>query len=44
MARKIHAVAPDSPEPAVEGRLKERFTKVFEHTGTLLLVGSRQRE
>ena len=44
MARKIYAVALDSPEPAVEGRLKERFTKVFKHTGTLLLVGSRQRE
>ena len=38
MAQKIYAVALDSPEPAVEGRLKERFTKVFKHTDTLLLV------
>ena len=38
MAQKIYAVALDSPEPAVEGRLKKRFTKVFKHTDTLLLV------
>ena len=38
MAQKIYAVALDSPEPAVEGRLKERFTRVFKHTDTLLLV------
>lgn len=38
MAQKIYAVALDSPEPAVEGRLKERFARVFKHTDTLLLV------
>ena len=38
MAQKIYAVALDSPEPAVEDRLKKRFTKVFKHTDTLLLV------
>ena len=38
MAQKIYAVALDSPAPAVEGRLKEQFAKVFKHTDTLLLV------
>ena len=38
MAQKIYAVALDSPEPAVEGRLKKQYTKVFKHTDTLILV------
>ena len=38
MAQKIYAVALDNPEPAVEGRLKERYTKVFKQTDTLILV------
>ena len=38
MAQKIYAVALDNPEPAVEGRLKDRFAKVFKHTDALILV------
>ena len=38
MAQKLYAVALDNPEPAVEGRLKERYAKVFKQTDTLILV------
>lgn len=38
MAQKIYAVALDKPEPAVEERLKDRYTRVFKHTDTLLFV------
>ena len=38
MAKKMYAVALDSPEPTVEDRLKERYASVFKHTDTFFLV------
>lgn len=38
MASKMYAVALDQPEPAVEGRLKQRYESVFKHTDSLYLV------
>ncbi len=38
MAQSLYAVVLDSPEPAVEGRLKEHYARVFRQTDTLILV------
>lgn len=38
MANKMYAVALDQPEPAVEGRLKQRYESVFKHTDSFYLV------